>query len=431
MKKKLLSFILAICLLIPCCLALTACGSNPPDNPHTHNWSTTWSRNSSEHWLTCDGCSEKKDKGNHDGDVCSVCGYDINHAHEYGNTYLYDSTGHWQQCGICQETTTKENHDGTICSVCGYDSTPVVSSVRDLEVITYRTYSSGVGYEGLFILVKLPDGKNMMIDSGSEAFDTNLLVEDTLKYVECISTIDYFVLTNTQSLRTGQMGYILQNYNVVNLYTPRVIQIEDQQHDDTYVYDCYLNALQYVPNTCNKVEVAENNCDITQSFSDNSGNTYSYTIDFMLPVSTEDCQNNTSHSDAMCDTTIVISIEYQGKTILITGDVRQKNTLGYINNYDGQKDVDVLITTFEASDPYAITNSISFAGKDYFESISLENGDYAIVSPLSSVARINVLLTTLVGICGWDNFFGLTEGNDLYIAYVTINGSGQITVTAE
>jgi len=171
MKNKLLSFVLAICMLIPCSLVLTACGKNPPDNPaHTHNWSTTWSRNSSEHWLTCDGCDEKKDKANHDGDICSVCGYDVNHAHENGIAYLYDSTGHWQQCGICQETTIKENHDGTICSVCGYDSTPVVSSVRDLEVITFDT---GIG--GLFTLVLLPDGKNMLIDSGIPDLETEML----------------------------------------------------------------------------------------------------------------------------------------------------------------------------------------------------------------------------------------------------------------
>ena len=427
MKKKFLSFILAICLLIPCSFALTACGSNPPDDPHTHNWSTTWSRNSSEHWLTCDGCDEKKDKASHDGDICSVCGYDTNHICEYGNTYLNDSTGHWQQCDICEETTIKENHDGTICSICGYDNTLVVNSVRDLEVITFDT-----GSEGLFTLVLLPDGKNMLIDSGMSDLETEMLIEDQLTYVYNVTTIDYFVLTNTNPLRTGEMAYVLQNYNVSNLFTPRVIRIEGQQHDDSYVNDCYLDALQYVPNTCNTIEVAENNCDITNSFKKSgSATTYSYTIDFMLPVSTEDCQNNTWHSDAMGDTTIVISIEYQGKTILITSDVRQRNTQGYIDNYDGEKDVDVLITTFEASDPYAITNSPSFAGKSYFESISLEAGDYAIITPISSATRVDVLDTALRDLLGRENALMLTEGNDLYTAYVKINSSGQITVTVE
>ncbi len=389
MKKKLLSFILAICLLLPCSLVLTACGNNPPDDPpHTHNWSTTWSRNSSEHWLACDGCDEKKDKAGHDGDICSVCGY------EKGST---------------QDP-----------------SVPTVSSVRDLEIITFDT-----GSAGLFTLVLLPDGKNMLIDSGTTGLESQMLIEDRLRGLNNIETIDYFVLTNALSERTGQMAYVLQYFNVSNLFTPRVIRIEGQQHDDSYVLDCYLDALQYVPNTCNTVEVAENNCDITQSFSDNSGNAYSYTIDFMLPVSTEDCQNNNWHSDAVVDTTIVISIEYQGKTILITGDVRQRNTKGYIDNYDGEKDVDVLITAFEATDPYAITNAPSFAGKNYFECISLEAGDYAIITPISSDARCDVLKRTAAEICGWDKVYILTYGLDLYTAYVKINSSGEITVTAE
>lgn len=33
MKKKIFSFILAICLIIPCAFALSACGKNPPDEP--------------------------------------------------------------------------------------------------------------------------------------------------------------------------------------------------------------------------------------------------------------------------------------------------------------------------------------------------------------------------------------------------------------
>ena len=33
MKKKFLSFVLAICLILPCAFALSACGKNPPDEP--------------------------------------------------------------------------------------------------------------------------------------------------------------------------------------------------------------------------------------------------------------------------------------------------------------------------------------------------------------------------------------------------------------
>ena len=419
MKKKLLSFILAICLIMPCALFLSACGNNPPDDPpHTHNWSTTWSRNSSEHWLTCDGCDEKKDKANHDGDICSVCGYDTNHTHSWPETYEKDSTHHWKECSTCGAETEKAEHDyeNKTCKECGYFNSdadlPVVSSVRDLEVITYDT-----GDLGLFTLVKLPDGKNMVIDSGDERFDTNLIVEDTLLYEEGLWCIDYFVLTNTNAARTGQAAYIMRNFEVYNLFTPRTI--------NNSAPSCYTSAVNMAPSSCNVVEVAENNCDITNSFKKSgSATTYSYTIDFMLPVETADCIND-------YDASIVISIEYQGKTILITGDNSQVNIKGYIDNYDGDKDVDVLICSFLYADPYAITNAPSFAGKDYFECISLEVGDYAIITPISAPDRSVNLDTALVNICGRNNVYLLTDQSNLYTAYVKINSSGQITVTAE
>ena len=75
MKKKLLSFILAICLIMPCALVLTACGGKDPD--HTHSWSSTYSHNSTQHWKTCSGCDDLGEKNDHtyNVDTCSVCGY--------------------------------------------------------------------------------------------------------------------------------------------------------------------------------------------------------------------------------------------------------------------------------------------------------------------------------------------------------------------
>lgn len=44
MKKKFLSLILAICLIIPCAFALTACGDNtPPETPAVYAWGKTFS----------------------------------------------------------------------------------------------------------------------------------------------------------------------------------------------------------------------------------------------------------------------------------------------------------------------------------------------------------------------------------------------------
>ena len=428
MKKKLLSFILEICLLLPCSFALTACGNNPPDEPHTHNWSTTWSKNETEHWYACDGCDEKKDKGNHDGDVCSICGYDANHTHAWPETYQKDATHHWKECSTCGAESAKAEHDyeNNICQYCGYENPDadleMVSSVRDLEIITYDT-----GYEGVFTLVLLPDGKNMVIDSGATSdyydFDIKMLVEDKLKYTHYISTIDYFVLTNTTALRAGQAEYILTDsllgIEVKNLYTPR--EINDSAST------CYKSALANTPATCNVVEVAESNCDILYEFKDGNGAIYSYKIDFMLSVATSDCAKD-------LDASIAISIEYAGKTVLISGDATEKNIDAYGSKYGGTKDVDVLITSFEASEPYAIVNSSNRPGYTggYLASISLEEGDYAIISPISSGTNVGSLTDLLVDCCQNNlNVFLLTDESGLLTAYVTITSAGVVSVTAE
>ena len=53
-------------------LAFTACDNDPG---HTHEYSTTWSYNATQHWHEC-SCGDKADVANHTGNPCSVCGYD-------------------------------------------------------------------------------------------------------------------------------------------------------------------------------------------------------------------------------------------------------------------------------------------------------------------------------------------------------------------
>ncbi len=74
-KKKLLSFVLAALMIVPCMAALTACGGGTAG--HTHTWEETYSRDGSGHWKKCTQCSKTTEKENHDYnvDTCKVCGY--------------------------------------------------------------------------------------------------------------------------------------------------------------------------------------------------------------------------------------------------------------------------------------------------------------------------------------------------------------------
>ena len=73
--KKVLTFILAVCMLVPCTKALTACGGGSIE--HTHSWEEKYSYDSSQHWKKCTDCNATTEKENHDYEVdtCKVCGY--------------------------------------------------------------------------------------------------------------------------------------------------------------------------------------------------------------------------------------------------------------------------------------------------------------------------------------------------------------------
>ena len=59
-KKSLLTFVFAICLMIPAMFMLTACG-------HNHKATTEWQSDATYHWHVCEdkNCKEQLDKAEH------------------------------------------------------------------------------------------------------------------------------------------------------------------------------------------------------------------------------------------------------------------------------------------------------------------------------------------------------------------------------
>jgi hypothetical protein len=68
-------------------LSLTGCPPEPkPDPNHIHSYSTTWSKNATQHWHECtanDGV--KTDVADHSGNPCTVCGYNDGSGNSGGN----------------------------------------------------------------------------------------------------------------------------------------------------------------------------------------------------------------------------------------------------------------------------------------------------------------------------------------------------------
>ena len=405
---------------------------------HTHTWASSWSSDSTHHWHKCTGtgCSEKSGKTNHTitDDVCTVCGYDVGHTHTWSSEYQKNDTQHWKVCTGCSEEKSRANHtySGNTCTTCGHtkqadnpggnnggdnggnnggQNVDTIASIRDLEIVTIRTAKGGFA-----TLVKLPDGKNMLIDSGADDLTAEIEVDDMLLAAQ-IETLDYFVTTCSTYYKTGAADLVFDYYQVNNFYKPEI-------SSNVTPTDSYLTAVQKAeaePN-CTVKTIGESNCDISYTFKDNKNAYYTYEIDFMIPVAAASATN-------VYDNSVVISIKYKDKVVLITNDATNKTIDAYCTKYGNQKDVDVLITSYLPSEQYAITSSAN-RGTDFLGKINLESTDYAVIVPLSNGSAVNTLENKLASICGQSDMHSLSTSRGLTTAVTKITSSGAVSVTS-
>ena len=129
-KKSILAFTLALMLVMPLSLPLTACGNK-------HNFSSEWSTSATMHWHACTDkdCTETADSGNHtfgawseksaagvhtnkiEGRNCTVCGYEDTRPVEGTSYHAWawkaNNVYHWEETtcdGANPQTRNKEQH---------------------------------------------------------------------------------------------------------------------------------------------------------------------------------------------------------------------------------------------------------------------------------------------------------------------------------
>ena len=103
---------------------------------HKHTWATEWSVGGETHWHACtvEGCTAKKDEGNHEGGtanctdkkVCTVCGNaygEVDSSVHKSNEFVYVSNGdgtHTKKYKCCNAVAAEpENCSGGTATVCG------------------------------------------------------------------------------------------------------------------------------------------------------------------------------------------------------------------------------------------------------------------------------------------------------------------------
>lgn len=136
MKRKLLLVLGLVFVMITTLVCAVGCKKA---EAHKHTWATEWSVGGETHWHACtgEGCTAKKDEGNHEGGtanctdkkVCTVCGNaygEVDSSVHKSNEFVYVSNGdgtHTKKYKCCNAVAAEpENCSGEAATVCGEKS---------------------------------------------------------------------------------------------------------------------------------------------------------------------------------------------------------------------------------------------------------------------------------------------------------------------
>lgn len=136
MKRKLLLVLGLVFVMITTLVCAVGCKKA---EAHKHTWATEWSVGGETHWHACtvEGCTAKKDEGNHEGGtanctdkkVCTVCDNaygEVDSSVHKSDEFVYVSNGdgtHTKKYKCCNAVAAEpENCSGEAATVCGEKS---------------------------------------------------------------------------------------------------------------------------------------------------------------------------------------------------------------------------------------------------------------------------------------------------------------------
>lgn len=136
MKRKLLLVLGLVFVMITTLVCAVGCKKA---EAHKHTWATEWSVGGETHWHACtgEGCTAKKDEGNHEGGtanctdkkVCTVCDNaygEVDSSVHKSDEFVYVSNGdgtHTKKFKCCNAVAAEpENCSGEAATVCGEKS---------------------------------------------------------------------------------------------------------------------------------------------------------------------------------------------------------------------------------------------------------------------------------------------------------------------
>lgn len=301
-----------------------------------------------------------------------------------------------------------------------------VDSVRDLKV-----YFIDIG-QGDCIFIELPDGKNMLIDTGEKRNAGKAKIDKYLRDEKGDKvTIDYCVATHPDSDHIGLMPYVYEQYDVLKSYRPYVYS--ENKSASALPYE--LNKGIKIKNSSNIYydyitnvnaeqtywEFFKDDSDFSNGFTGKDGEIYEYTVNFVMPYA--DNLNDYQYFTTPNDFSAVIMLEYADRKILFTGDIEYET---------GKKGAEQsFIREFSTSNPAMVdcdVLKVAHHGSDSstsLEFLSLVKPEYSVISCGLSNKHRHPLKSTLDNLvnCGSEIYRTDLQGTII----LTIDSKGIMT----
>lgn len=233
--------------------------------------------------------------------------------------------------------------------------------------------------QGDWLLILLPDGKEMLVDAGSKPDPDSLYTTNKAYMDNYISDgqIDYVVLTHSDQDHVSYMDEIFRDYVVSNLYMPALYakpsnatlagKVADLPAEKTKILDdsgideskCYIETTTYAnffikaftEEDCNiylNLELDKDNNSATldeHSKITSADNTYTITF-FFESLTFYNNKKFVGDSHQINGISPTMILEYNGRRIVLTGDANEENepdmTKRMKDYYGGVIDCDVL-----------------------------------------------------------------------------------------
>ncbi len=242
----------------------------------------------------------------------------------------------------------------------GDDGVVPSSGVVNLDDDTFSIHFVDVG-QGDAIIIRLPDGKDILIDAGSGTSEKTATTEDYLAYLAGIDigTIDYLIATHAHSDHMNMMDDVLDMFEVEH-----IMYNSFDTEPTTVYYQSFLEGILAEGATTTVINYSGEI--ITIEPEDDS---YDYCITLY-------CMGYGTLSGSVNNDSPIILVEYAGRSILLTGDAEVEGEewfMEYCIANDIEINVDLLKLGHHGSDTSTSYEFLEFVDPEYGVISSGEN----------------------------------------------------------